>query len=59
MKFYTNDSKLSFFNGAEVVNIKPLSEDEYDKEDVGQMYRAIVFVGGLIHELDVFEDEIK
>lgn len=59
MKFYTNDSEYSFFNGVEIVNIKTLSEDEYDKEDVGQMYRITVLIGESIHELDAFEDEIK
>lgn len=54
-KFTTTQSDLLKFNGLEVDVLGPLSESEYDLEDVGPMFKAR-FPDGEIR--DVFEDEI-
>lgn len=55
MKFYTTQSDLLQYNGAEVTVLGPLPESEYDKEDVGPMF-MIRFPDG--KEIDAFEDEL-
>jgi hypothetical protein len=54
--FETTDSELKEYNGTKVKVIRPLTEDECDITDVGNMYKA-VFNDGL--DYDVFEDELS
>lgn len=53
--FRTTQSDLLKFNGTIVLVLAPLPEAEYDKEDVGPMFRA-QFKDGIIR--DVFDDEL-
>ena len=54
--FETTDSELERYNGTKVKVIRPLTEDEADIEDVGNMYKC-EFNDGLDYE--VFEDELN
>ena len=54
--FNTTDSELRKYNGTEVEVIRPLTEDEADISDVGNMYK-IRFADG--YERDAFEDELS
>lgn len=54
--FNTTDTELTKYNGKEVEIIRPLTEDEADIVDVGNMYKARFFDG---YERDVFEDELS
>lgn len=54
--FRTTDSDLIQFNNSIVEVVEPLPESEYDKEDVGPMFRAR-FSDGVIR--DVFDDELN
>lgn len=54
--FETTDSELKQYNGTKVKVIRPLTEDECDIADVGNMYKA-VFCDGIDYE--VFEDELS
>ena len=54
-RFYTTQSDLVKFNGSRIEILEPLDEREYDREDVGSMYKAR-FSDGEIR--DVFEDEL-
>lgn len=54
--FRTTQSDLLKFNGTIVEVTGPLPETEYDKEDVGPMFRAR-FNDGIIR--DVFDDELN
>lgn len=54
--FHTTDSELLKFNNTIVTVLDPLPESEYDKEDVGPMFRAR-FIDGEIR--DVFDDELN
>lgn len=53
--FNTTDTKLTKYNGTEVEVVRPLTEDEADIFDVGNMYK-IKFNNG--YECDAFEDEL-
>lgn len=55
-KFYTTQSDLVKYNGTEVVVLGPLSESEYDREEVGPMYHIRLFDGT---EIDAFDDELQ
>lgn len=55
-KFNTTDSELEKYDGTEVEVIRPLTEDEADIFDVGNMYK-VRFADG--YENDVFEDELS
>lgn len=55
-KFNTMDSELRKYNGTEIEVIRPLTEDEADIFDVGNMYE-VRFNDG--YERDVFEDELS
>ena len=55
-KFNTTDSELKKYDGTEVEVIRPLSEDEADILDVGNMYK-VRFIDG--YERDAFEDELS
>ena len=55
-KFNTTDSELRKYNGTEVEVIRPLTEDEADISDVGNMYK-VRFSDG--YERDAFEDELS
>ena len=55
-RFNTTDSELKKYNGTEVEVIRPLTEDEADIFDVGNMYK-IRFNDG--YERDAFEDELS
>ena len=54
--FNTTDSELRKYNGTEVEVIRPLTEDEADIFDVGNMYK-VRFSDG--YERDAFEDELS
>ena len=54
--FEITDSELKEHNGTKVKVIRPLTEDECDVADVGNMHKA-VFNDGL--DYDVFEDELS
>lgn len=54
--FNTTDTELTKYNGKEVEIIRPLTEDEADIGDVGNMYK-VRFSDG--YERDVFEDELS
>ncbi len=54
--FNTTDTELTKYNGKEVEIIRPLTEDEADIVDVGNMYK-VRFSDG--YERDVFEDELS
>ena len=54
--FNTTDSELRKYNGTEVEVIRPLTEDETDIFDVGNMYK-VRFSDG--YERDAFEDELS
>lgn len=54
--FNTTDSELRKYNGTEVEVIRPLTEDEVDVFDVGNMYK-VRFSDG--YERDAFEDELS
>lgn len=54
-RFFTTQSDLVKFNGSRIEILEPLDEREYDREDVGPMYKAR-FNDGEIR--DVFEDEL-
>ena len=54
--FNTTDTELMKYNGTEVEIIRPLTEDEADIFDVGNMYR-VRFEDG--YETDAFEDELS
>lgn len=51
------DSKLNHLTGTKAVVVGPLGDKEYDREDVGNMYR-VSFVDTAF-TTDVFEDEIE
>ena len=55
-RFNTTDSELRKYNGTEVEVIRPLTEDEADIFDVGNMYK-VRFADG--YERDAFEDELS
>lgn len=54
--FNTTDSELKKYNGTEVEVIRPLTEDEADIADVGNMYK-VRFYDGYVR--DAFEDELN
>jgi hypothetical protein len=54
--FKTTDSELKAYNGTKVKVLRPLTEEECDIADVGNMYKA-VFNDGF--NRDVFEDELS
>ena len=54
--FNTTDTELKQYNGTEVEVIRPLTEDEADIFDVGNMYK-VKFYDGYVS--DVFEDELR
>ena len=54
--FNTTDSELKKYNGTEVEVIRPLTEDEVDIADVGNMYKVRFYDG---YERDAFEDELN
>lgn len=54
--FYTTQSDLSQYNGTVVEVLGPLPESEYDREDVGPMYRVRLWDGSVI---DAFDDELQ
>ena len=54
--FNTTDTELKQYNGTEVEIIRPLTEDEADIFDVGNMYKARFYDG---YEHDIFEDELS
>lgn len=51
------DSKLNDRSGTKAVILRPLNEDEYDRGEVGNMYKASFTEDG--YTTDVFEDEIR
>ncbi len=53
--FHTTQSDLTKYNGTAVTVLHELDESEYDKADVGQMYKIKFFDG---HTADAFEDEL-
>ncbi|MBQ8248112.1 MAG: hypothetical protein IJZ42_13370 [Lachnospiraceae bacterium] len=55
MLFHTSDNDLAKYNGTEVEIIRPLSDDECDIEDVGNMYK-VRFHDGYVR--DAFADEL-
>lgn len=54
--FNTTETELLKYNGTEVEVIRPLTEDEADITDVGNMYK-VRFGDG--YEGDVFGDELS
>lgn len=54
--FNTTDTELKQYNGTKVEIIRPLTEDEADIFDVGNMYKVKFYDG---YERDVFEDELS
>lgn len=50
-----NDSELNSRSGQQVTIIRPLTDDECDKAEVGNMYK-VKFKDG--YERDAFEDEL-
>lgn len=54
--FNTRDSGLMKYNGTKVEIIRPLTDEECDIEDVGDMYK-VRFYDGYIR--DAFEDELS
>ena len=54
--FNTIDTELKQYNGTEVEVIRPLTENEADIFDVGNMYK-VKFYDGYVS--DVFEDELR
>ena len=54
--FNTTQSDLIRYNGTLVYIVRPLTKDEFDVEEVGNMYRA-KFIDG--RYWDVFEDELS
>ena len=54
--FTTTQSDLIKYNGSVVLVLCPLNENEYDREDVGNMYKIRLFNGD---EIDAFEDELE
>ena len=54
--FTTTDTELLKYNGTDVKVIRPLTEEECDIEDVGNMYK-VKFADG--YERDAFEDELE
>lgn len=55
MIFYTYDRLLERYNGTEVEVIRPLTSEECDIEDVGNMF-VVRFYDG--YESDIFADEL-
>lgn len=53
--FNTTQSDLIRYNGTAVCIVRPLTKDEFDVEEVGNMYRAKFNDG---RYWDVFEDEL-
>lgn len=53
--FNTTDTELIRYNGTEVKIIRPLTEEEADIFDVGNMYK-VRFIDG--YERDAFENEL-
>lgn len=53
--FNTNRSDLSFYNGETVLVLHPLLEYEYNRKDVGNMYKIRLPDGQVI---DVYEEEL-
>ena len=53
--FYTVQSDLTKYNGLKVMRKSPMSENRYDKEDVGQMWEVLLEDGT---NIDVFDDEL-
>ena len=53
--FYTTQSDLIKYNGLKVMRKSPMSENRYDKEDVGQMWEVLLEDGT---NIDVFDDEL-
>ena len=53
--FMTTQSDLLKYNGTTVAVLYELDESEYDKEEVGQMYRIRLIDG---NEINAFEDEL-
>ena len=54
--FSTTDTELNKYNGTSVEVLRPLTEQECDITDVGNMYK-VKFEDG--YERDVFEDELS
>ena len=54
--FNTTDSELKKYNGTEVEIIRPLTKEECDIEDVGNMYKVRFHDG---YERDAFDDELS
>jgi len=54
--FTTTDTELMKYNGTEVEIIRPLTKEEADIDDVGNMYKG-KFEDG--YERDIFEDELS
>ena len=53
--FMTTQSDLLKYNGTTVTVLCELDESEYDKEEVGQMYKIRLIDG---NEINAFEDEL-
>ena len=56
-KFYTEDTEYSQYNNSIVEIVRLPADDEYDLEDVGQMY-VVILVDDKNVEFEVFEDEL-
>lgn len=54
--FNTTDTELVKYNGTKVEIIRPLTYDECDIDDVGNMYKVRFYDG---YERDAFEDELS
>lgn len=54
--FNTAYSELKKYNGTKVNVVRPLTDNECDIEDVGNMYRVQCEDGA---EIDIFEDELS
>ncbi len=53
--FSTSDSQLKKYNNTKVSVLRPLTEDECDIADIGNMFKVCFWDG---YERDVFEDEL-
>lgn len=56
MIFKTTQSDLRKYNGMKISALVPLPEEEYDKSDVGEMFRIRLENGAM---LNAFSDEIE
>ena len=53
--FFTTQSDLVKYNGLSCKVIVPLNESEYDKDDVGPMYKIVLETGA---QLSCYADEL-